>query len=116
MIDPDGASAEEQGLLGKGITGATIKEGPLAEQHNTPRFISPHPLVTFAEVPIVCRARSSQVVAAYTSNPERPLFLQEVVSPSLKSPQVEAESSPAMGSVNTPAQRSRPDLSACSGT
>ena len=85
-----------------------MKGGPLSEQLNNTRFISLHPLVDFAEVPVVCGAYLSRVIADYASNPEQPLFSQEAVSPS--SPEIEAVSSTARGNLDS-SQPSRPEMS-----
>ena len=100
MAVPDGGSA----LPKEGTTEATVDEGPLAGQLCAPRFISPHPSVTFVDVPAVCGVQSTYVLTYDVFNPKRPLFLGETVSPSLKSAEIETKSSSTEGSFNKLAQ------------
>ncbi|KAF6226772.1 hypothetical protein HO173_012276 [Letharia columbiana] len=93
----DNGALREQGSLKKGVTKAAIEKA-------APRFISPHPLVNFAEVPAICRVHSGDLVVGHVFNPQQPLFLCEAVSPSPKFSEVEAESSSTGGSFSTPTQ------------
>ncbi|KAL9067991.1 MAG: hypothetical protein Q9161_006514 [Pseudevernia consocians] len=101
---PDGGSTKEEVLPKEGTTDATVDKGHLAEQLCAARFISPHPLVTFADVPAVCGVQSNYVLAYDVFDPQRPLFLGETVSPSLKFAEIETKSSSTEGSFNKLAQ------------
>ena len=104
MAVSDGGSAKEEVLPKEDTTDATVDKGHLAEQLCAPRFISPHPLVTFADVPAVCGVQSNYVLAYDVFDPQRPLFLGETISPSLKSAEIETKSSSTEGSFNKLAQ------------
>ncbi|KAL9137066.1 MAG: hypothetical protein Q9175_001714 [Cornicularia normoerica] len=125
--------------LSEGITEPTIEKGLPAEQLVATRFISPHPLVNFAEVPAIFGVQLDVVFANYVIDIKRPLLLWGVASPCFKSfkaetkssstegsfdsstqatsasqqpPEIEAESSSAEGSFGTSGQLWRPDMSA----
>ena len=97
------SGSAEEGPPKEGITDATIEEGLPAEQLIAPRFISPHPLVSFTEVPAICGEQSNHVVIDNVVDTEAQILL-EAVSPPLESSRVEAESPVTEESLSTPSQ------------
>ncbi len=84
--------------------GSSTAEQVPAEQLEAPRFISPHPLVAFTEVPAICAVQSNHGVASHVFDPQRPQFLAETASLALESSEVEVESSSTEGALGIPAQ------------
>ena len=142
MAFPYGGSAEEQRTSKESTTEAAVEKASPAEQRVVRQFISPHPSVDFADVPVICGIQSSGVASADLFDPRLPLFPLEAVSPSLKPSEVgtepssfrenvgrparatrmsqqsgkaKAQSSSAAGGFQIPAQTTRPELSVGSG-
>ena len=98
----DNSPTGDQASLIEGITEVIVERDPPEEQLFAPGFISPHPSVTFAEVPAICGVQPDSVVTESVFNPRRLLFLGETRSPSPKPFNIEVESTPTGGSTVTP--------------
>ena len=102
----------EQGSLTKASTENFLPGTSSAEQMVAPHFISPHPSVTFAQVPTIYEIQSSPVVAKPTLDPKQPLSLKGDMSSSPKSLECATESPSINRSDIAPAQGLEPQVQA----
>ena len=102
----------EQGSLSEGSTENLLPGNSPAEQLVAHPFISPHPLVTFAQIPTIYDVQSSQIVAESALDPEQPLSLKGDMSSSPESLESATESPSIDGSDVAPAQGLAPQVQA----
>ena len=102
----------EQGSLTKGSTENLLPGTSSAEQLVAPHFISPHPSVTFAQVPTIYEIQSSPVAAKPAFDPRQPLSLKGDMSSSPKSLECATESPSINRSDTAPAQGLAPQVQA----
>ena len=102
----------EQGSLIESSTENLLPGTSPAEQLVAPSFISPHPLVTFAQIPTIYDVQSSLDVAKPALDPEQPPSLKGDMSSSPKSLESATESPSIDGSYVAPAQGLAPQVQA----
>ena len=100
----------EQESLTRGSTANLLPGTSSAEQLVAPQYISPHPLVTFAQVPTIYEIQSSPVVAKPALDPEQPLSSKGDMSSSPQSLERATEAPSLNKSDIAPAQGLKPQV------